>query len=503
MEKEIRNKNGQEIKVPANPLEQPELMIRQGQRSKAEKFLKGFVSNIPSNWKPIEESPDRVKIAFWDMDEFLAYKAYQKIKKIEKEVLWITPSYSKAFYLLGFIAVEREDWSNAMKYIDRGLKLEPDHPLLLCEKAMILSRMGRHGEAYKLFMKASDSRSWAPANLRARALRGAGVALVDLRKLDEAEKLLKKCLELEPENVVAKNELAYIKHLQSGGVPTNRYDLASTAKVEKEHNLKNDETYTANGISHLAAGLYLEALKDFNQAIKLNPNNVNAYMNRGIVYTQLEQHQKALEDYNHAIELDPKYAQIYVNRGALYSYLGHHQRALEDFNQAINLNPKLTEAYINRGSVYSQLGQHQKALEDYDRAIALNPTFVGAYYNRGHTYEKLGQLYKALKNYDRAIKLNTKYVNAYMNRGNVYYALGQYQKALGDYDRVIELNPRFSKPYGARGMTYIQLNQLQRAFADFKIFMELSSPNDPGRRLIQQLIRWIEPQVKGQEKKRW
>ena len=367
MEKEIRNKNGQEIKVPANPLEQPELMIRQGQRSKAEKFLKGFVSNIPSNWKPIEESPDRVKIAFWDMDEFLAYKAYQKIKKIEKEVLWITPSYSKAFYLLGFIAVEREDWSNAMKYIDRGLKLEPDHPLLLCEKAMILSRMGRHGEAYKLFMKASDSRSWAPANLRARALRGAGVALVDLRKLDEAEKLLKKCLELDPENDVAKNELAYIKHLQSGGVPTNRYDLASTAKVEKEHNLKNDETYTANGISHLAAGLYLEALKDFNQAIKLNPNNVNAYM----------------------------------------------------------------------------------------------------------------------------------------NRGNVYYALGQYQKALGDYDRVIELNPRFSKPYGARGMTYIQLNQLQRAFADFKIFMELSSPNDPGRRLIQQLIRWIEPQVKGQEKKRW
>ncbi|RLF44821.1 MAG: hypothetical protein DRN09_02630, partial [Thermoplasmata archaeon] len=294
MEKEIRNKNGQEIKVPANPLEQPELMIRQGQRSKAEKFLKGFVSNIPSNWKPIEESPDRVKIAFWDMDEFLAYKAYQEIKKIEKEVLWITPSYPKAFYLLGFIAVEREDWSNAMKYIDRGLKLEPDHPLLLCEKAMILSRMGRHGEAYKLFMKASDSRSWAPANLRARALRGAGVALVDLRKLDEAEKLLKKCLELEPENVVAKNELAYIKHLQSGGVPTNRYDLASTAKVEKEDSPKDVEAYTARGKILGLIGKFQEATEYFNLSIELDPKRADTYSSRGAMYKKLGQYQRAL-----------------------------------------------------------------------------------------------------------------------------------------------------------------------------------------------------------------
>lgn len=42
-------------------------MIQYGQKSKAEKFLKEFVSDTPPDWKPVTESQDFVKIAFWDM----------------------------------------------------------------------------------------------------------------------------------------------------------------------------------------------------------------------------------------------------------------------------------------------------------------------------------------------------------------------------------------------------------------------------------------------------
>ena len=200
-------------------------MIRYGQKSKAEKLLKEFVSDMPPNWKPATESADSIEIAFWDMTEFLSYVAHQETSGIEKRVEWVTPSYSKAFYLLAFMAVEREDWSNAIKYIERGLTLESDHPSLLCEKAMILSRMSRNEEAYGLFVKVVDIRPWAPPGCRARALRGAAVALIDLKRLDEAEEMLKKSLELEPENEVAKKELSYIEHLRSGGKPTDKYYL--------------------------------------------------------------------------------------------------------------------------------------------------------------------------------------------------------------------------------------------------------------------------------------
>jgi hypothetical protein len=42
-------------------------------------------------------------------------------------------------------------------------------------------------------------REWAPTSYVARALRGQGIQLIDLRRLDEAEAVLKQSLEFEPE----------------------------------------------------------------------------------------------------------------------------------------------------------------------------------------------------------------------------------------------------------------------------------------------------------------
>lgn len=136
----------------------------------------------------------------------------------------MTPSYSRAFYILGFMAVERDEWAVALEYIDKGLALELDHPLLLAEKAMIVSRMKRFEEAVELFMKAVDI-PWALPYEKAKSLRGAAVVLIDMNRLDDAEELLRRSLEIEPDNQVALGELRYITHLRGGGDATDKYDL--------------------------------------------------------------------------------------------------------------------------------------------------------------------------------------------------------------------------------------------------------------------------------------
>jgi hypothetical protein len=57
-------------------------------------------------------------------------------------------------------------------------------------------------------------RDWAPASQIARAVRGQGVQLIDLDRLDEAENVLRRSLELEPESKVAQNKLGYIENLR-------------------------------------------------------------------------------------------------------------------------------------------------------------------------------------------------------------------------------------------------------------------------------------------------
>ena len=61
-----------------------------------------------------------------------------------------------------------------------------------------------------------------------------------------------------------------------------------------------------------------EAVQQFTQAIKSDPNNVNAYVNRGNSYDELDDHINAINDYTQAIKLDKNSAEAYYYRGNSY-----------------------------------------------------------------------------------------------------------------------------------------------------------------------------------------
>ena len=90
---------------------------------------------------------------------------------------------------------------------------------------MIVGSMNNKKEAYELYIKAINSRPWIQNKWRAKAMRGAGVTLIDLNRLDEAERMLLESLQIDPDSEVAKNELNYIKSLRGGRSATDKYKL--------------------------------------------------------------------------------------------------------------------------------------------------------------------------------------------------------------------------------------------------------------------------------------
>ena len=92
---------------------------------------------------------------------------------------------------------------------------------------------------------------------------------------------------------------------------------------------------------------------------------------------------KAVKDFTQAIRLDPNQATTYVNRSIAHIRLKDYSSAIEDCDRAIAINPNYPDAYNNRGRAY--LGQNDlgRAIEEYCRAIALNPNDAHAYFNRG------------------------------------------------------------------------------------------------------------------------
>lgn len=188
-------------------------LIAKGHFSEALAVLERALHNMPSGWKPRDEDEESLKIAFWDEEEFRAYITHHA-EHLTKPLIWVLDSYSKAWYQLAAVAVEQGRFDNALSCLECGLKLEMDHPELWSEKGYVFARLKRPEEALACYARALSARDWAPVSQNARALRGQGVALIDLRRLDEAEAALKRSLEREPQNLGAQNELQYIDSLR-------------------------------------------------------------------------------------------------------------------------------------------------------------------------------------------------------------------------------------------------------------------------------------------------
>lgn len=175
----------------------------------------------------------------------------------------------------------------------------------------------------------------------------------------------------------------------------------------------------SRGLSYRVLGKTQRAIKDFTQAIKLNPRFAVAYFNRGVKYEKLGSYKHALIDYTKAIKLDPNHASAYNNRGATYSKMRKYKRGILDFTKAIRLNPAYAVAYYNRASIFLFTKQYTLAVGDYKKLLSLiqksNPTYIQvrdnlekAYLNRGIKRVKKRKFADAVSDFREVLKLNPK-----------------------------------------------------------------------------------------------
>ena len=183
--------------------------LGQNRMRDARELIEQALSSMPPHWKPLEEDDEQVRGAFWDQDEFLAYVGRHRSDN-EKSIFWTTISFSKLWWQLADVNISEGRFDNAVVCVEKGLELEPDHPVLWIERGYIFNRIGRHQEALEAYRTAATVRQWAQPAVIARALRGQGSALIDLRKFSEARNVYDASLELDPENESAHKELEYI-----------------------------------------------------------------------------------------------------------------------------------------------------------------------------------------------------------------------------------------------------------------------------------------------------
>lgn len=260
-------------------------------------------------------------------------------------------------------------------------------------------------------------------------------------------------------------------------MPQSEPDTGSSSSVESSAALTSAQDYYTEGEGKFINQDYEGAIKDYSQAIELNPDHVEAYYNRGLAKHFLEDYEGAIADYDKALTLNPDYTKAYYDRGNAKSNLGDYRGAIADYEQLLQRDPNHANAYYGLGVAKVLLGDNQAAIADYNRSIELDPTNASVFYERGKSKYRLDDYKAAIADYDEAIKLNPDYAEAYYERGVCKALLGDNQGAIVDYDQAAKLDPSNALTLFERGKSKYRLGDYQGASADYDLSIQVYPDN--------------------------
>lgn len=213
-----------------------------------------------------------------------------------------------------------------------------------------------------------------------------------------------------------------------------------------------------------------EVLEDYNKAIELDPNNIDAYNGRGDLYSRSSKsHEYPDDNFNSAV-------------GGTRQDL-----AFDDFNKAIKIKPnaesytrRAYSKYIDSALSSSNLGyKYDESLncyvmkEDIIKAIQIDPKYSEAYYLRGKCKEPLKE--EVLEDYNKAIELDPNNAHVYFYRAMLKrYSFEDKEGALSDYNQMIQINPSKAESYRFRGdFKSDDLKDKQGALSDYEQAIKL------------------------------
>jgi len=182
--------------------------------SLAEALLRDVCSRCPNEYVYDYIINGSRYIKFWSAAEFTEYVAIRGEDNAQQTVFWILSAYPRACFYLAYVLVDKHDLEEALQWLNRGMTMEPQNPNFLLEMGVVYAHMKKPQRSFNCYQEAFGLPN-LPNLKRAAVLRGMGIQLMDLNRLDEAEGHLMESLELEPDNPTAKQELLYLSNLRT------------------------------------------------------------------------------------------------------------------------------------------------------------------------------------------------------------------------------------------------------------------------------------------------
>ncbi len=131
------------------------------------------------------------------------------------------------------------------------------------------------------------------------------------------------------------------------------------------------------GDKYSEKGQWDNAITEYNSALEVNPDLLEALFNRGTAYVEKGMYDKGIEDYSRVIELDPENTLAYWQRSTAYIHNRQYEEAITDCLTTLDMGMQSHFIYKNLGIASANMGRYDDAIAYFRKAqqISSSPEF--------------------------------------------------------------------------------------------------------------------------------
>ncbi|HEX6984875.1 MAG TPA: tetratricopeptide repeat protein [Planctomycetaceae bacterium] len=219
------------------------------------------------------------------------------------------------------------------------------------------------------------------------------------------------------------------------------------------------------------------AVKDHQEAVRLNPQFLAAYTAAAETLAAAGQTDAAKAAYDRAVRAFPENPLVYNNRGEFLRRTGEAEKAVADLTRAIELDPSYFYALTNRGFALLQLDDPQAAENDFTASLRINPDQPMVYGLRGTARVAQGKFDAAIADHRKVLEQVPENPLAVTDLGFAQFFAGRYQEAVRSFEKAMELNPNFIHLQPWRVAALEELGRKEAAEREFAALFDKPAAN--------------------------